>query len=602
MVPLMNEDKQLLYYSRLAVLGVNKAIFIRLNEVAEVLFTSSRHCRTLLKEMHELGWLEWTPKAGRNQRSRLYLSQTLDELKIELAKQMIANGRYEKALGLINNDQLLFGQLLHSTSGSQRRAGRLHIQLTYDRPFSALLPHKPHRNSERFFLRQIYSCLTQCTENGELLPQLAHHWSYNEAELSWRFYLRPQLTFHDGTEIDALAIVSLYRGLQTQDIYRIELDHVASITAVNPLCVEFQLKEPDLGFAGMIADIKYSIQPPHQLTQRAKQNIVGSGSFQVQEHTEQGLKLHAFNNYHGYRALTDSVTIWQVEKLTRNSFGDTGLQADLLSSSGSACSNYLSVETDYDREPIAPNSGERGRFDKTDSDLQSRIEDGGLFTLINSQSPLDHLQRKYLAKLLATESLMEEVTNCHYQIEAVKAYNLLPFWSKTILVDAREQPLPAKLIIALYDHQALKACALSIQNILSKKGVDVQVTIYSFEEFYRKSQGRELHEDLILTSLNLDDNRPTSAFRWMYSDPVLHQSLSLDGSQWLREELNRIRKTKPLQHYLAELEPIATAMITEHWVLPMFHHRQTLHFEGVLKGVSLSVWGWPVIQDVWSED
>ncbi|MCJ8349062.1 hypothetical protein [Moritella sp.] len=44
-----------------------------------------------------------------------------------------------------------------------------------------------------------------------------------------------------------------------------------------------------------------------------------------------------------------------------------------------------------------------------------------------------------------------------------------------------------------------------------------------------------------------------------------------------------IRQQQPLTNYLTELESISTAMITEHWMIPMLHHRQTLYFQGVLK-------------------
>lgn len=43
-------------------------------------------------------------------------------------------------------------------------------------------------------------------------------------------------------------------------------------------------------------------------------------------------------------------------------------------------------------------------------------------------------------------------------------------------------------------------------------------------------------------------------------------------------------------------------MISDYRLLPLFHHRQTLRFQGILKGVSITGWGWPAIQDVWTED
>lgn len=52
--------------------------------------------------------------------------------------------------------------------------------------------------------------------------------------------------------------------------------------------------------------------------------------------------------------------------------------------------------------------------------------------------------------------------------------------------------------------------------------------------------------------------------------------------------------------YLAQLEQLGSLLIHEGIVSPMFHHRQTLSFQGILKGVEITTWGWPQLRDVWS--
>lgn len=581
----MLKDKLLLYYTRTAKLGVKKEILITLHDVAEVMFTSPRHSRTLLKEMHTVGWLEWVPKVGRNQRSLLHLKYSPDELRADLAKQHISTGKYEKALALIDNDQVLFGQLLQTTSGASRREGLLHIQLTYRRPFSPILPHIAQRNSERFFLRQVYSCLTSCDEDGNLTPQLAHHWTYDEETCRWRFFLRPQLSFHDGSQINAEKVAELFIKLKALPEYQKELAHMDNVSAISPHCVEFALNQPDPGFAGLVSDVRYSIQPATQLEQVAM--IVGSGAFQVQEHSSKRLHLQAFDNYYECRALTDSVTVWQVASEHASSFGKTLLQADIAQESHSSCSHYVSVS---------------GKGEGNENSQQTRIEDGCLLMLYNHQSRLQLMQRKYLDQLLASDELVVRLRHLNAQIEAVPANNLLPSWTTIYRPKTLQQLLPETLTIAIFDHQALIGCSTAISEILGLAGVECQVRVYSFDDFHEKARKGELGEDLILTSLNLDDNRPTSAFRWMLSNSVFHQCLSPDDSHWLATELINIRQKRALNEYLHELDAIATMMINEHWLLPLFHHRQTLRFEGILKGVSMTAWGWPSIKDVWSED
>ncbi len=591
----MRDYKQISHFSRLAQLGVNKEIYITLPEVAEVMCTTARHCRTVLNEMTRLGWIKWTPKVGRNQRSCLYLIYTEERLKIELAQQFVLKGKYDKALEIIDNDQAQFAQILKETSGTQQRHGQLHVQLTYDRTFSALLPHIPLRNSEHFLVRQVYSCLTQCDQYGTVMPDLAHHWVYDEKKLSWKFYLRPHLQFHNNHDITATEIVDLFKQLKTLPLYAKELSHIDSINKVNPLCVEFMLNQPDSGFAGLLSDVKYSIQPSSQLL--SAPSVTGSGLFCVQEHSKQRLTLQAFDGFHGLRALTDTVTIWQLPEHASTIFGDTKLQAGLVKQaepSDCAASDPTAVVVKHGPVDIT---------DPKSHDAQtSRVEDGCLLAILNSHADLSLLQRQYLSQLIAADNLFAELCAGDNQVAAIPAYNLLPAWTKILITQESPQPLPKSLTIATFEHHALKKCAEAISAILSRVGVRCCLSFYSFDEFYAKASEHTLLEDIILTSMNLGDNRPVSAFCWLLSNPVLHQTLPAEQGLWLIQKLYSVRNTLPIAAYMHNLESIASTLIASHYLLPMFHHKQTLRFAGVLKSVAINSWGWPELKDVWFDE
>ncbi|BBL91890.1 hypothetical protein VroAM7_45430 [Vibrio rotiferianus] len=83
------------YYQRLTPFGVGSEAKTTLQEVADLLFTSPRHARSLLSQMQSLMWLSWQPKAGRNQRSTLLLNIELSALKESLALERIKLGKYE---------------------------------------------------------------------------------------------------------------------------------------------------------------------------------------------------------------------------------------------------------------------------------------------------------------------------------------------------------------------------------------------------------------------------------------------------------------------------------------------------------------------------
>ncbi|SON52121.1 putative transport protein [Vibrio tapetis subsp. tapetis] len=565
MVTTMSEQSLMRYYSRLLPLGVGGEIKISLAEVSEALFTSVRHARTLLNKMHHLGWLTWAPKPGRSQRSSLFLRLESTDLKSQLATAQIALGQYEKALKFLDGDQALFGQLLQNTSGASIREGLLHIQLTYKRSFEQIVPHHLHRSSERFFIRQLYSCLVSSNDDGELEGQLAHHWVHDD--LQWRFYLRPSLSFHNGSPITAESIAALFNKLQTLEAYKQELSHVKSITAATSNQILFTLSQPDHGFGGLLSDVKYSIQPPSQINDSAVRKVVGSGPFKLIEHNEEQLKLEAFERYFGNRALPDQVTVWPVPE-----------------SNDGLCEYHVSQVYSYHPQ----------------QDTQhSQVEYGCIFLLFNQKqnSKLSDPQHRYLTTVLSSQALKQHTDKTAFG--GVPAGNMLPVWHPVVRPDSVQVPLPEKLSIAIYEYSALDICATAAANILEKLGVEITVNRYSYRQLMQSNQ---LDEELIITNINLDDNRHASAFSHLWANPILHNYLSTSASHWLKSELSELRSTTPLAQYLTQLEPIASTLVTEYWLSPLFHHKQTLRFHGVLKNVALTNWGWPDLRNVWSTE
>ncbi|MYM59222.1 SgrR family transcriptional regulator [Vibrio sp. OCN044] len=583
----MSDLNLLRYYARLEPLGVGEDIKTALPDIAERLFTSHRHARNLLNQMQQLEWLSWAPKVGRHQRSTLVLNLTLTDLKSQLASKRIRQGQYEQALSILDDDQKAFGRLLQSTSGATIREGLLHIQLTYKRSFERIVPHQLQRSSERYLLRQIYCCLVSSDLEGHLKPQLAHHWQCEKNGHQWTFYLRPALTFHNGAAIDADSIVSLFAKLSTLTNYQEELAHLESVISPQPNKVVFEFSKPDLGFGGLVSGVKYAIQPTSQVNNANHYGVIGSGPFEVREHREDRLCLQAFERYYGCRALTDQVTIWKLDEkeLTNRQIqtNQPGVQDN------NECEYHLSHTDDAQ---LHSNSH------------KSRLEDGCMLVLFNQSSPsaLDDNQKRYLSRILNPQRVYDQLKLNQTLFGCSKAYNILPAWPPVLRPQEPEADLPRHIDIAVYDYRALIDCALAIKSLLNKLGIETRVSTYSYRKLYEMSQNNQLTETLVVTNINLDDNRHSSTFYNLYTNPVLHTCIGHKAKQWLIHSLEQIRETTPLDRYLDAIEPIASTFIHQYWVTPLFHHRQTLRFHGVLKNVELTNWGWPDIKNVWSTD
>ena len=140
----------------------------------------------------------------------------------------------------------------------------------------------------------------------------------------------------------------------------------------------------------------------------------------------------------------------------------------------------------------------------------------------------------------------------------------------------------------------------TIAKLLNQVGVSTQLTAYSYADLNHAASQNTLSQDLIVTSYNLDDNRPASAFRWLFNDPIIKHCVGSDNWQWMQAQLSDVRETYALQDYFSKMTPLANTLVSEYWCLPLFHHWQSLRFQNVLQGVAMTDWGWPQIKDVWT--
>lgn len=81
----------------------------------------------------------------------------------------------------------------------------------------SLDPHRAQSLSAHSISRDLFEGLTREGANGEIVPALAQSWEVSADGLRWRFYLRPNLRFSDGSPINASVFVrSFARALQAE--------------------------------------------------------------------------------------------------------------------------------------------------------------------------------------------------------------------------------------------------------------------------------------------------------------------------------------------------------------------------------------------------
>jgi peptide/nickel transport system substrate-binding protein len=141
---------------------------------------------------------------------------------------------------------------------------------------------------------QVYEGLVFRDSNFRLIPWLAVSWSQPDAR-TWRFKLRPNVKFHDGTPFTADDVVfSAGRALHPLSQLKVSLQGVASAKKIDDLTVEFVMKEPNPVllnhlFNFRIMSKQWSIKNKSETPQNyrenedtfASRNTNGTGPFKV---------------------------------------------------------------------------------------------------------------------------------------------------------------------------------------------------------------------------------------------------------------------------------------------------------------------------------
>lgn len=531
---------------------------ISLAEVAELLCCTPRNARLLLRRMQDQGWLNWTAEAGRGRRSRLTLLDSQESLTRRRLRDLLSEGQLAQAVRLAEDRLDLLTPLLLEQLGQATREGRQILRVPYYRPLPQLLPTGPMRRSEVHLSRQIFNGLTRRNEeNGEIEGDLAHHWE-QVGPCHWRFYLRPAVRFHHGRELVVEDVMESLLALRDRPLFA----HLARLDSPWPRTLDLYLDSPDPLLPDLLAEPVAAILP-RELKGEAGFALqpVGTGPYRVIANDPLQLRLAAFDDYFGLRALLDEIDIWMLPEL-----------AERLES-------HLQLGRD------SPELGTmRG---------ESELESGCYFLLQDERSRAlqDPALRYWIIQLLSPVALMARVAP-ELQRGWTSALGMLPHWRETLPPpQPRPQSLPQRLVFACFNqHIEFNECAGAMADLLGSQGIELEVRTL---DYGRWVSGEDEDVDLWLGTLNLEHEGPFAPYGWLQGTPLLRRVWASQLPLW--QGLTQWRASG------AEPGPRALMARVQQqgWFVPLFHHWLELESRTGVHGVRMTALGWFDFRSAW---
>lgn len=523
-----------------------------LQALSEILNCSRRHMRSLLNAMQELGWLAWDAEAGRGKRSRLTFLYTGLALQQQRAEELVEQDKVDQLVQLVG-DKTQVRQMLLSQLGRSFRQGKHILRVLYYRPLFNLLPGTMLRRSETHIARQIFSGLTRINEEkGEVEADLAHHWQ-EITPLHWRFYLRPAIHFHHGRELEMADIIATFTRLQ--QAHRL-FSNLSSVSSPTPNVIDIHLLTPDRWLPWLFGNVHAMILPQEwQSLPDFARHPVGTGPYAVVRNQKTQLRIRAFDEYFGFRALIDEVNIWVLPELTE----------DLV---------HSGVQLQADE------SGNR--------ELESRLEEGCYFLLFDQRSPVGQQDeiREWLCELLSPIALLNAAEPI-YQRYWSPAYGLLPRWHHK---DSQAHPIKPQglthITLTFYsEHSEHHAICNALRPLLAAEGIELIIQIVDYAVWHRG----EAKSDLWLGSANFTLPLEFSLFATFFELPLaahcFSNDMSEDAALWHAGKFS-----------MAEW---SQKQVASHHIHPLFHHWLVLQGQRSMRGVRMNTLGWFDFKSAW---
>ena len=167
--------------------------------------------------------------------------------------------------------------------GTPKRGGILRVS-AFTNP-SSLDPATGGAGSDHAFLFTMYDTLTEWEfDTLKPKPGLAESWSFTDPT-TFVLNIRPGVTFHDGTPLDAEAVKFNFERNKTDPKSNIKADlaTMASVAVTGPMQVTLKLNTPDAAMPGILSDRAGMMVSPAALKASAAGNLartpVGAGAY-----------------------------------------------------------------------------------------------------------------------------------------------------------------------------------------------------------------------------------------------------------------------------------------------------------------------------------
>lgn len=528
---------------------------IRTEEIAEALQISQKQTTRYLKKWTDEGWLTFTPGRGRGNVSHLKWHKDVEEIFEEEVTKAIDTEPVEKSSKYLMYDW--------STDSKMRLMNRFHahlgfVQQAQDKlvvpkryPFLSMHPLEAADAHSAHMVANVFNRLVALTDQGELLPELAHSWDVSPTKL--RLYLRKDVRFHDGSVLSSQDVVDCLEKLRVHKHNKELWAPIEEVVSKAPLTVDILHPRGCSYSLYLLSTMTASIYKEN------KGKLYGTGGFLIEENTSQKTALTAFKDHFQERPLLDAVEFVQVPK---------------------------------DFPMIYQSAVEQ----KSSSTFQVESDSGFGVVIMNAYRDGSIIQKKevrhYLHKLLAANR--HKIHDYEPRTTPNNESCLIGQKQKVHIPEATRPVFTEPIVVRASVHT--ENTTRWLIDTLEKDNIPVEVRRYPFEEvIHNRAHLQEV--DIFIHGEIFESNQDLSFYFFLRNGYAPLPTILNKDEKW-KARINEYVRT-PFEEWTTLNAAFEKELIEESIMLPLYYEKRFIPFSSELTNVNIKHFGYVDFSKLW---
>jgi MarR-like DNA-binding transcriptional regulator SgrR of sgrS sRNA len=529
---------------------------IRVEEISETLQLSHKQTTRYLKKWNEEGWIAFTPGRGRgNVSTLLWKKDVEEEFEEEVVRLMEEEPIEESSKYLMYN---------WSTDSKMRLMTKFHGKLGFVKeskdklivpkryPFFSFHPLEAADVLSAHLVANVFNRLVSITEDGTILPELAHSWDASPAKL--RLYIKKDIRFHDGSILTAKDAAHCLEQLRTCTHYQELWTPVERIEVKAPLIIDIHHPGGCSYILPMLSMICASMY------KESKGRTFGTGCFSLEENSDSKTSLTAFKEHFQERPLLDAVEFVQVPKDFK------GIYHSHIEEN-----QYSSVEVESDSGfGIVVMNAVPGR----DSQIQRKDVRDYLHWVIAKNR---HTLREVDPRLTPNGK------------------SILIGQDQAMTVPRAERPLFKEPIVIRGANHTVKTTEWLV-DIFENEGIPVDLQWFSFADTLTKHP-KTFHVDLFVHGEIFESNQNFSFYHFLKNGYSPLYALFEKEGKWKRL-LEEYRHT-PFEDWTAINMSLENRLMKESIMIPLYYEKRYIPFSTDIMNIEFKHFGYVDFSKLW---